>query len=93
MKNEKLVISLFNSFLFAIFIFEIICWDAVTAPSTPGSWISKDIETAKQLLFDRIDTLTFDQRIFNFHDDFIQEMYNDAEKMVQMKIQNYEDEH
>ena len=53
----------------------------------------KDIETAKQLLFDRIDTLTFEQRIFNFHDDFIQEMYNDAEKMVQMKIQNYDDEH
>lgn len=30
--------------------FEIICWDAVTAPSTPGSWISKDIETAKQFV-------------------------------------------
>ncbi|MCW8850301.1 MAG: thymidylate synthase, partial [Melioribacteraceae bacterium] len=53
----------------------------------------KDIETAKQLLFDRLDSLTFEQRIFNFHDDFIQEMYNDAEKMVQMKIQNYDAEH
>lgn len=27
--------------------YEIICWDVVTAPSTPGSWMFKNIEDAK----------------------------------------------
>ena len=27
--------------------FEIICWDVVTAPSTPDAWIFKNIEDAK----------------------------------------------
>ena len=27
--------------------FEIICWDVVTSPSTPGSWMFKDKEEAK----------------------------------------------
>ena len=27
--------------------FELICWDVVTAPSTPGSWMFKDKEQAK----------------------------------------------
>ncbi len=27
--------------------FELICWDVVTAPSTPGSWMFKDINAAK----------------------------------------------
>jgi len=27
--------------------FEIICWDVVTAPSTPDAWIFKDVEEAK----------------------------------------------
>jgi len=27
--------------------FELICWDVVTAPSTPGSWIFKDKQEAK----------------------------------------------
>jgi hypothetical protein len=27
--------------------FEIICWDVVTAPSTPNAWIFKDIQNAK----------------------------------------------
>lgn len=53
----------------------------------------KDIENAKQLLFDRIDKISFDDRTFNFHDDFIQEMYNDAEKNVLMKIRQYDESH
>jgi thymidylate synthase len=53
----------------------------------------KDIENAKQLLFDRIDKITFENRTFNFHDDFIQEMYNDAEKMVAAKILDYDNSH
>ena len=27
--------------------FEIICWDVVTAPSTPDAWIFKNVEEAK----------------------------------------------
>jgi hypothetical protein len=27
--------------------FELICWDVVTAPSTPGSWVFKNKEESK----------------------------------------------
>jgi thymidylate synthase len=50
----------------------------------------KDIENAKQLLFDRIATISFEERTFNFHDDFIQEMYNDAEAAILEKIKTYD---
>ncbi|MFC1569274.1 thymidylate synthase [bacterium] len=50
----------------------------------------KDIESAKGMLFDRIGTMPFENRIFNFHDDFIQEMYQGAEAMVKQKIQNHD---
>jgi len=53
----------------------------------------KDIETAKKLLFDRIDSLSFEERTFNFNDDFIQEMYAGAESMILNKIQNYDENH
>jgi thymidylate synthase len=53
----------------------------------------KDIENAKQLLFDRIDKIDFEDRTFNFRDDFIQEMYNDAEKVVTAKIHEYDSTH
>jgi len=50
----------------------------------------KDIETAKKLLFDRIDKMSFEERTFNFYDDFIQELYNNAESRVLEKIKNYD---
>jgi thymidylate synthase len=53
----------------------------------------KDIENAKQLLFDRINTMKFEDRTFNFADDFIQEMYNNAETTVLAKISAYNAEH
>jgi thymidylate synthase len=53
----------------------------------------KDIETAKKLLFDRIDLIGFDERTFNFDDDFIKQMYNDAEASVLEKIKNYDSNH
>jgi thymidylate synthase len=46
----------------------------------------KDIETAKQMLFDRADSMAFEDRVFNFHDPFIQEMYKAAEPAVIDKI-------
>ena len=50
----------------------------------------KDILTAKQLLFDRIDSIPFEERTFNFGDDFISEMYNSAEAAILEKIKNYD---
>lgn len=34
--------------------FELICWDVVTAPSTPGSWMFKDKADAKPYIENRI---------------------------------------
>ncbi len=53
----------------------------------------KDIERAKSMLFDRLETLKFEERIYNFHDDFIRDMYDDAEAMVLKKIEDYEKSH
>jgi len=52
-----------------------------------------DIAKAKSMLFDRIDTMDFEMRVYNFNDDFIRDMYNEAEKMVLMKIENYNRDH
>ena len=48
----------------------------------------KDIAAAKGMLFDRIESMPFEHRIFNFHDAFIQEMYQGAEAMIRQKIKN-----
>jgi thymidylate synthase len=48
----------------------------------------KDIEIAKQMLFERIDSMSFEERIYNFNDPFIQEMYHGAEKGVLEKIKS-----
>lgn len=50
--------------------FELICWDVVTSPSTPGSWMFKDAEEAKpfteskekskNLLIDKINKFLLD---------------------------------
>ncbi len=53
----------------------------------------KDIATAKKLLFDRIDSIEFSDRTFNFNDDFIKKMYNDAEAAVLLKIKDYDNTH
>ncbi|MCD6346655.1 MAG: hypothetical protein J7L96_04465 [Bacteroidales bacterium] len=53
----------------------------------------KDIEKAKAMLFDRIDTMPFEERIYNFHDAFIREMYDMAEPVILEKIKKYNEEH
>lgn len=53
----------------------------------------KDIEKAKGLLFDRIESMTFEERTYNFHDEFIQEMYQTAEPMILQKIKDYKERH
>ena len=50
--------------------FELICWDVVTSPSTPGSWMFKDAaeakpfteskEKSKDLLIDKINKFLLD---------------------------------
>ena len=53
----------------------------------------KDIESARKMLFDRVDTMSFDERVYNFQDEFIQEMYNGAEAGIKEKIKNYDANH
>jgi thymidylate synthase len=53
----------------------------------------KDISQAKELLFDRINTMALEERTYNFSDDFIREMYEMAEKNVINKIKDYDLSH
>jgi thymidylate synthase len=53
----------------------------------------KDIESARKMLFDRVDTMSFDERVYNFQDEFIQEMYNGAEGAIIQKIKEYDANH
>jgi len=51
----------------------------------------KDIEQARVRLFDRINSLKLEERTFNFSDDFIKEMYDDAESRILAKISQYDE--
>jgi len=53
----------------------------------------KDIINAKQRLFDRLETTKFEDRIFNFSDEIIRGIYDEAEAAVIEKIKNYDAEH
>jgi len=53
----------------------------------------KDIEYAKQLLFDRVDSMSLEERTFDFNNEFILEMYNSAEAGIIKKIQEYDSNH
>ena len=53
----------------------------------------RDIAQAKAMLFDRIDSMTLEERTFNFGDDFIREMYDQAEQATLLKIRKYDEEH
>lgn len=52
------------------------------------SWhiYGKDIEQAKARFFDRVDSTDFEDRTFNFSDEMIREMYDEAEQVVIDKI-------
>jgi thymidylate synthase len=50
----------------------------------------KDIHAAETVFFDRLEEMPFEERIFNFHDDFIQEMYAMAESTILQKIKNHD---
>lgn len=53
----------------------------------------KDIANAKAQLFDRVDTMPFDERVYHFHDEFISQMYNEATAAVIEKISRYDANH
>lgn len=53
----------------------------------------KDIQLAKDMLFDRLDELSLEERTYNFSDEFITDMYNSAESKILEKIKDYDLEH
>ncbi|HEC41961.1 MAG TPA: hypothetical protein ENI20_03955 [Bacteroides sp.] len=53
----------------------------------------RDIKQAKEMLFDRLDSMSLEERTFNFKDEFIQMMYNEAEERIIMKIRQYDEQH
>jgi thymidylate synthase len=53
----------------------------------------KDIETARQRLFDRMKDSELEDRTFRLSDPMIQEIYDEAEEMVCEKIRAYDREH
>jgi thymidylate synthase len=50
----------------------------------------KDIKTAKEMLFDRIGMIKLEERTYNFNDEFIRQMYSDAEKPIINKITEFD---
>jgi thymidylate synthase len=50
----------------------------------------KDIKTAKEMLFDRIGLIKLEERVYNFNDEFIRQMYSDAEKPIINKIAEFD---
>jgi thymidylate synthase len=59
------------------------------------SWhiYGKDIANANSMLFSRIDEMSHEERVYNFHDEFIQQMYHDAEPVIRRKIHEYDQNH
>ncbi len=53
----------------------------------------RDIRQAKEMLFDRIGTMSLEERTFNFNDPYIREMYDEAEERIMMKIRQYDEQH
>ncbi|HAQ20462.1 MAG TPA: hypothetical protein DCR40_14710 [Prolixibacteraceae bacterium] len=53
----------------------------------------KDIKVAKERLFDRISDMPFEERTLNFNDEFIRDMYDQAEPQVIAKIKTFDDSH
>lgn len=53
------------------------------------SWhiYGKDIQQAKERLFDRIATTKFEDRVYNFYDSEIQEIYHENEENIKKKIE------
>jgi thymidylate synthase len=53
----------------------------------------KDINAAKERLIDRIGSTDFEDRVYEFSDEMIREIYDEAEEAVLQKIKTYDAEH
>lgn len=53
----------------------------------------RDIEKAKTMLFDRIDSMTLEERTMEFNNAFIREMYDEAEPRILKKIEEHDRNH
>lgn len=53
----------------------------------------KDIQSAKERLFDRLSEITFEERTLCFSDEFIRDMYDQAEQQTINKIKKYDETH
>ena len=53
----------------------------------------KDLEKARQLLFDRIEETQFEDRVYHFRDPLISEIYQEAELQIRHKLEQYDRTH
>jgi len=53
----------------------------------------KDIQQAKEMLFDRLGEMSLEERTYNFSDEFIRDMYDSAENDIITKIREYDLSH
>ena len=103
--NDAWGANFMNMFGFVMFSKEVIA-DAVAEKTgrivklgrmnwQADSWhiYGKDIAQAKERLLDRIETTDFEDRIYEFSDEMIREIYDEAEEAVLKKIKTYDEEH
>jgi thymidylate synthase len=53
----------------------------------------KDLKIAKERLFDRISDMPFEERTLSFNDEFIRDMYEQAEPQIIAKIKTFDESH
>ena len=53
----------------------------------------KDLQAAKERLFDRVADMKFEERTLSFNDEFIRDMYDQAEEQIINKIKVYDERH
>ena len=53
----------------------------------------KSLEEAKARLFDRLESTSFEERVFNFRDPMISQIYEEARETVLEKIKKFDEEH
>ena len=51
----------------------------------------KDIREAEERMFNRLETTAFEDRVFNFGDEMIREMYDETEAVILERIRDYDD--
>ena len=103
--NDAWGASFMNMFGFTMFNKEVIAAEVEKRTGRPVklgrlNWqadsyhiYGKDITAAKERLIDRIDSTDFEDRVYEFSDEMIREIYDEAEEAVLQKIKTYDEEH